>query len=471
LSSAHWQHALICAQFAAAVYGGGQSPAGEKQPQVRELDPANISNGGDQPHSAIPEMASDKDFLQLVDVDQELKASTVLKSEMITHYETDTEVWICLYETPVEQQRKLVVAFRGTSSAADLKSNFLPLLKRWNVVREIEKLARWEASQKSSQEFSSTELSGLAAVSQEFSSTEFQRIEIHPGYFRQYDSVADCVEERVQQTVEMCRADGSESRLQIFIVGHSMGGALARLCTFDLLARGIAKKEQTWLCTLGSILAGNRAFAEALDELLGVDDDCSRNLHIVNKNDPVPAAGLRSNEGGCCCLGRCFFLPCRLRKLFCRCHAYDGKYIDEFPEHSGTLTWVTNQRTHTVTNQFLALEAISGTARKWRRLYAYACCLCPCNAIRFPFSDHLVGNYVQSIKGFRDLMQAQQGHSNSAAPEQAEGREVYPKTTGNVYDGETLNVVGSKRLDEQANDINLVSIPGVLESHDTSPAA
>ena len=46
LSSAHWQHALICAQFALAAYGGGQSPAGEKQPQVRELDPITSATVG-----------------------------------------------------------------------------------------------------------------------------------------------------------------------------------------------------------------------------------------------------------------------------------------------------------------------------------------------------------------------------------------------------------------------------------------
>merc|ERR1712146_595996 len=55
-------------------------------------------------------------------------------------------------------------------------------------------------------------------------------------------------------------------------VGHSMGGALARLFCFDYLCRNAAKGQGwTRLVTIGSAPTGNMEFAITLDKLLGTE--------------------------------------------------------------------------------------------------------------------------------------------------------------------------------------------------------
>jgi hypothetical protein len=84
--------------------------------------------------------------------------------------------------------------------------------------------------------------------------------------------------------------------------------------------------------------------------------------------------------------------------------------------------------------------------------------------------------YVQSIKAMQAQMQmlASMEDSKTAGPKQREGQEVDhfrpgrpgrpAKTNDYVCDGNASHAVAPERLDDQANDLNLVSIPGVPES-------
>merc|ERR1711988_2061186 len=65
-------------------------------------------------------------------------------------------------------------------------------------------------------------------------------------------------------------------------VGHSMGGALARMLCFDFLCRNVAKGQGwTRLVTIGSAPTGNEEFADSLDKLLEEEEDPMRSLHVV----------------------------------------------------------------------------------------------------------------------------------------------------------------------------------------------
>ena len=82
-------------------------------------------------------------------------------------------------------------------------------------------------------------------------------------------------------------------RASLLVCGHSMGGALARLCAFDLIACGRVPAARVSLVTFGAGPVGNRALCKLLDLL-----HPRRDLHVVNHSDPVPSAVLSYSEGG-----------------------------------------------------------------------------------------------------------------------------------------------------------------------------
>ena len=77
---------------------------------------------------------------------------------------------------------------------------------------------------------------------------QIRGIAVHMGFWNQYNSVREAVASEVRKAVQ--KAPGQYDML---VAGHSMGGALARLCAFDLLGHGIAIKGRTMLVTIGSV--------------------------------------------------------------------------------------------------------------------------------------------------------------------------------------------------------------------------
>jgi len=191
----------------------------------------------------------------------------------------------------------------------------------------------------------------------------FADISCHTGFFHQYESVHVKIGELVKEFISTHAKDNA---WDLLVTGHSMGGALARLCAFDLLALNIAKKSQTHLITFGAGPCGNEVFSKALDTLLGVDDDPLRNLHFVQNNDPIPKLALSAEKGGFA--GGLVSLGCK-------------HYV-----HGGILAWF----------NFDGDLQNPGTTRKCRRLCAYACGLCV-RGVNFPMLDHPPCRYIQSI--------------------------------------------------------------------------
>ena len=115
----------------------------------------------------------------------------------------------------------------------------------------------------------------------------------HDGFFGQYTAIHS--ELRV---VLKNAATALGNDYKLIVTGHSMGGALACICCFDLLASGFAKAETTQLITICRGPVGNIYVANTLDGMLKLDEDARRHLHICNNNDPVPFAGSGFLYGG-----------------------------------------------------------------------------------------------------------------------------------------------------------------------------
>jgi len=323
LTSSHWRQALMGVQFANAAYGGGEAVEGEQQPHVREIS------------GIIPEGV---DLATIPDIVAALTESgKVLRSEFVTHSGTDTEGWLCLYADP-DGKHHIVVAMRGTSSLADARTD----LKAWRTAFDEDENERTAAMKRYKMVAAPT----LRAMT------------FHSGFFNQYESVAVCIEERVREMVALC----GDSAPDFLIAGHSMGGALARLACLDLMGSGIAPKGATRLCTVGAGPTGNRALADAIDKLLGVDEDASCNLHIVNNNDPVPVIARGRKRGG----------------AFGIVFARGGAFV-----HGGTFVWFSDTGK-------LKTSALVGNNRRRSRLSSMFCCCVP-DAAQYGVFDHMLG--------------------------------------------------------------------------------
>jgi pimeloyl-ACP methyl ester carboxylesterase len=230
------------------------------------------------------------------------------------------------------------------------------------------------------------------------SQSEIDSCALHRGFFGQYAAVAAAVREEIEKA-----ADLLDKKHQLIVCGHSMGGALANICHFDLLASGLAKTESTGLVTIGSgpagtsqtsLLpsntddleshrpnhdaphrdAGNSWFADVHDKLTRIEEDARRHLHIVNNNDPVPAAALGVEDGGSIC---------------CIVAIGDG----EAYEHSGTMIWMDR-----IPGKFRerVIGMLGGLARVARRLVS-PCTACCFHGTNVGVADHSTENYVTKM--------------------------------------------------------------------------
>lgn len=97
------------------------------------------------------------------------------------------------------------------------------------------------------------------------------KLNIHSGFAAIYNSC--------RQQIMNILAVLSSSK-QLFVTGHSLGGALAVLCVLDAAANTAYKDPVMY--SFGSPRVGNPKFAEVYNEAV------SRSVRIVNTNDIVP---------------------------------------------------------------------------------------------------------------------------------------------------------------------------------------
>lgn len=108
---------------------------------------------------------------------------------------------------------------------------------------------------------------------------------VHQGFLTSYDSIRP----QILSIVDALLADRMEQEMNtkkcwsVYVTGHSLGGALATLCAYDLAARRhvYPTPHHLALYNFGSPRVGNRAFAKEFNRLV---PDAWR---IVNRNDAV----------------------------------------------------------------------------------------------------------------------------------------------------------------------------------------
>lgn len=58
-------------------------------------------------------------------------------------------------------------------------------------------------------------------------------VQVHKGFLTAYDTVRS----KVASLLDFITADGSQGEWRVYVTGHSLGGALATLCAYELATR------------------------------------------------------------------------------------------------------------------------------------------------------------------------------------------------------------------------------------------
>ncbi|KAI7836015.1 hypothetical protein COHA_010099 [Chlorella ohadii] len=233
----------------------------------------------------------------------------------IENHDSDTQAW--LFWNP--ESRSLCIAFRGTEQAKwkDILTDLLlvpasldpeGLAERPWVPRSGQQAeggppnleAAVAALQSKRLELRAAVANGLRAVFQqqqqrqqgrqaaaaaggtageEGEQADEEAVWVHNGFLDAYASVRS----EVMRLLETVLA-GEEEPWTLYITGHSLGGALATLCTFDCARRvwrGGAVRPHIVHYNYGSPRVGNKAFADAFDRLV------PNTWRVANTNDAV----------------------------------------------------------------------------------------------------------------------------------------------------------------------------------------
>jgi len=154
----------------------------------------------------------------------------VKKFQFIFDYKTDAEMYIVHLEDGT-----LILSFRGTEHVKDVIYNLKFAKVRINEINH----------------------------------NKWSFVRVHRGFKKQYLTLYDKFKK------ELLEANS------VICIGHSLGGALATLCAYDI--KHNYPNIQTLSCyTFGSPRVGNTSFQREFDKLV---PDCYR---IVNNDDPIP---------------------------------------------------------------------------------------------------------------------------------------------------------------------------------------
>eukprot|EP00775_Hariotina_reticulata_P003437 gene3437-3709_t len=175
----------------------------------------------------------------------------------IENQQTDTQVWVSVSR----ELREVVVAFRGTEQVK--WKDFVSDINLIPQTLDVERTGGVDL--------------GIGTIPLPF--VEFKKnkeLMVHSGFLSAYDSIKP----KVLKLVDTLTSDATKERpWQIFVTGHSLGGALATLCAYDLAGR-----RSVTMYTYGAPRVGNKAFAGAFNERLQ-----GRSWRITNTSDIVPS--------------------------------------------------------------------------------------------------------------------------------------------------------------------------------------
>jgi hypothetical protein len=95
---------------------------------------------------------------------------------------------------------------------------------------------------------------------------------VHTGFLKAYESVSEEIQSFISKI--------SESKKEVYVTGHSRGGAIATLCAFDIKTANPGLK--VFMCSFGSPMAGNKKFAKDYGKVMG-----KKSLRVYINGDPV----------------------------------------------------------------------------------------------------------------------------------------------------------------------------------------
>ncbi|PSS24038.1 Feruloyl esterase A precursor [Actinidia chinensis var. chinensis] len=112
-----------------------------------------------------------------------------------------------------------------------------------------------------------------------------QEVQVHSGFLSAYDSVRTRILSLIKLAVEYLD-DGAEPlhKWQVYVTGHSLGGALATLLALELSSSQLAKRGavSVTMYNFGSPRVGNKKFAEVYNEKV------KDSWRVVNHRDIIP---------------------------------------------------------------------------------------------------------------------------------------------------------------------------------------
>ncbi len=166
-------------------------------------------------------------------------------ADYIKDKETDTHALV------VDGEDRIVVAFKGTTSMKNLKTD----LKLFHS--SLRALLPTSLPDQGNQ----GELPPNA--SEVIESRLWRRAQIHQGFANAYRAIAP-------RLLTVLRNLESDKRRPVFITGHSLGGALATVCSLDLfITLGLTRRE-IFVSTFGAPRVGNRPFRDLYDSVVPI---------------------------------------------------------------------------------------------------------------------------------------------------------------------------------------------------------
>jgi len=186
-------------------------------------------------------------------------------ADYISDVESDTHALI------FESKKGIVLSFRGTMSLANMKTDVRVTHVHFDQV--FPENTEVEDYFDLSHEGNITQHSSLHFSKADTDSR--QGIRIHRGFATAYASIS-------ARVVPVVLRLFAEKRRMIFFTGHSLGGALSTLCSYDI-ARCLRKSDLNlvFVMTFGSPRVGNRIFRKEYDRII------SRHWRIVVGGDLI----------------------------------------------------------------------------------------------------------------------------------------------------------------------------------------
>jgi triacylglycerol lipase len=159
-------------------------------------------------------------------------------STHISQPETDTHVLV------IDGQDRIVIAFKGTTSMRNMQTSIQSLHE--SLINIIPSSREGDVESK--------------RLKMLFKRT-YENAKVHKGFAAAYRSVA-------QEIVsEVTRLQGLRRR-PVYLTGHSLGGALATLCSLDLWITAGLSRRQIFVSTFGSPRVGNEAFRSVYNRVV-----------------------------------------------------------------------------------------------------------------------------------------------------------------------------------------------------------